>query len=94
MRREREEYITSESGKRVGKNLSFKLLTRSYIAIIIGFAFLLPMIHIKNQIYYYSRDISVLWSEYSILMEEKRDLRQKVETIRFKRQVLDTLDIK
>jgi cell division protein FtsL len=75
------------------ENLSFELLLKVYLAMALGFLLLLPMIHIKNQIYYYSRDISSLWSEYSILMEENRDLLQKIETIRFKQKVLDTLEI-
>ena len=75
------------------KNISLTFLIWTYIIIMAGFALLLPMIYIKNQIYYHSRDISVLWSEYSILMEENRDLRQKIEIIRFKQKVLDTLEI-
>ncbi|MDR1554922.1 MAG: hypothetical protein LBS39_02725 [Campylobacteraceae bacterium] len=76
------------------ENLSIELLLYTCIAMVLGFLLLLPMIHIKNQIYYYSRDISTLWSEYSILMEENKDLYQKIETIRFKHYVTDTLDIK
>jgi cell division protein FtsL len=76
------------------KNLSIELLLYTFLAMALGFLLLLPMIHIKNQIYYYSRDISVLWSEYSILAEENKDLRQKIETVRFKHYVTDTLDIK
>ncbi|MDR0761644.1 MAG: hypothetical protein LBF13_01190 [Campylobacteraceae bacterium] len=75
------------------KNISLKFLVWTYIAMLTGFVLLLPMIYIKNQIYYRSRDISALWSEYSILMEENRDLRQKIEIIRFKQKVLDTLEI-
>ncbi|MDR2342218.1 MAG: hypothetical protein LBD84_04190 [Campylobacteraceae bacterium] len=76
------------------ENLSFELLLKVYLTMALGFLLLLPMIHIKNQIYYYSRDISSLWSEYSILTEENRDLLQKIETIRFKHYVTDTLEIK
>jgi cell division protein FtsL len=75
------------------QNLSPKVLLGTYAAIILALALLLPRIYIKNQIYYISRDISALWSEYSILVEENRDLRQKVESVRFKHQVLDTLEI-
>lgn len=75
------------------ENLSLKFLGKTYLAILIGLILLLPAIYIKNQIYYKSRDISVLWDEYSILLEENRDLRQNMETIRFKRQVLDPLEM-
>jgi cell division protein FtsL len=76
------------------KNLSVETLLYTYLVMTFGFLLLLPMIHIKNQIYYYSRDISVLWSEYSILVEENKDLNQKIETIRFKHHVLDAVDVK
>jgi cell division protein FtsL len=76
------------------ENISFESLLRIYLIMALGFLLLLPMIHIKNQIYYYSRDISLLWSEYSILTEENKNLRQKIETIRFKHYVTDTLEIK
>jgi cell division protein FtsL len=75
------------------ENISLKFLIWTYVVMFVGFALLLPMIYIKNQIYYHSRDISALWSEYSILMEENRDLRQKIEVIRFKQKVLDTMEI-
>ncbi|MDR2789984.1 MAG: hypothetical protein LBB59_03300 [Campylobacteraceae bacterium] len=83
----------SESEEPKEVNISAKFLFYTYAAMIAGFLLLLPMIYIKNQIYYHSRDISALWSEYSILMEENRDLRQKIEIIRFKQKVLDTLEI-
>ena len=40
-----------------------------------------------------SRDISKLYGEYSILKEENRVLKQNLENIRFKNQILDTIYI-
>ncbi|MCF6173700.1 MAG: hypothetical protein L3J44_07985 [Campylobacteraceae bacterium] len=73
------------------KNLDFKLLVMVYLSILIGLLVILPKICIKNQIYYVSRNISKISSEYSVLLEENRFLKQKVEYIKFKNQVLDTV---
>ncbi|MDX1809086.1 MAG: hypothetical protein R3331_06070 [Sulfurospirillaceae bacterium] len=73
------------------KNLDFKLLLTVYLSIFVGLLVILPNIYIKNEIYYISRNISKLSSEYSVLQEENRFLKQKVENIKFKNQVLDTV---
>ncbi len=74
-----------------GKDLDFKLLVMVYLSIIIGLLIILPKIYIKNEIYYTSRQISKISSEYSVLKEENRFLKQKVEYTKFKNQVLDTV---
>ncbi|MDR1615124.1 MAG: hypothetical protein LBS26_06105 [Campylobacteraceae bacterium] len=84
---------SDDSEKSTETNLSLKFLLYTYAVMIVGFLLLLPMIYIKNQIYYHSRDINALWSEYFILMEENRDLNQKIKIIRFKKEVLDPLDV-
>ncbi|MFK5881162.1 MAG: hypothetical protein QM482_03020 [Sulfurospirillum sp.] len=73
------------------KNLDFKLLAIVYLSIVVGLLIILPKIYIKNEIYYTSRQISKISSEYSVLKEENRFLKQKVEYIKFKNQVLDTV---
>lgn len=73
------------------KNLDFKTLLLVYLALGIAFLIILPKIYIKNQIYYISRDISKSYSEYSILEEENRFLKQKLESIRFKNQIIDSV---
>jgi cell division protein FtsL len=50
-----------------------------------------PKIYVQNQIYYKSRDIAVLKREFNALKEENRVITSKVESIRFKNQILDTL---
>lgn len=52
---------------------------------------LFPKIYIQQQIYFISRDISKLKSEYETLKEENRLIKSSVETMRFKNQILDTL---
>jgi len=73
------------------KNLDFRLLITVFLTILVGLLVILPKIYIKNEIYYTSREINKLSSEYSVLLEENRFLRQKVEYIKFKNQVLDTV---
>ena len=75
------------------KNLDFKLLLMVYLSMILAFGIVLPKVYIKNEIYYISRDINKLYGEYSVLKEENRDLKQQVESLRFKNQILDTLNI-
>lgn len=82
-----------DSEQKKEKNLDFKFLLLIYLSLAIGFSIILPKIYIKNQIYYISRDINKLYSNYSILKEENRYLKQKLESIRFKNQVLDSVFI-
>jgi len=52
---------------------------------------LFPKVYLQTQIYYKSRDISTLKQEYQLLKEENKIITRKVETIKFKNQILDTL---
>ena len=82
-----------DAEQRVEKNLDFRFLLLVYMVIGVAFLLILPRIYIKNQIYYMSRDINKLYGEYSILKEENRVLKQNLENIRFKNQILDTIYI-
>lgn len=82
-----------DAGQKVEKNLDFRFLLLVYMAMFVAFLVILPKIYIKNQIYYMSRDINKLYGEYSILKEENRVLKQNLENIRFKNQILDTIYI-
>ncbi len=73
------------------ENLSFNLLVGVFLVLFTVLIVVLPKIYLKNEIYYKSRDISKLYNEYSILKEEHRVLKQKLEYIKFKNQVLDTI---
>ena len=50
-----------------------------------------PKIYIQEQIYFISRDISKLHSEYDTLKEENKIIKTSVESIKFKNQILDTM---
>lgn len=80
-----------DAEQKVEKNLDFRFLLLVYMVMFVAFLLILPKIYIKNQIYYMSRDISKLYGEYSILKEENRVLKQNLENMRFKNQILDTI---
>jgi hypothetical protein len=63
------------------------------VLMILGFIGLLffPKIYITQQIYFKSRDIAKLKSEYDTLKEENKIISGSVEEIKFKNQILDTL---
>jgi hypothetical protein len=58
------------------------------IALILVLVF--PKIFINTQIYFKSRDISTLRHEHDALVEENRLIKAKVESMKYKNQVLDT----
>ncbi|PLY15593.1 hypothetical protein CVO_05855 [Sulfurimonas sp. CVO] len=73
--------------KKVDANyLLYVLLSIVFVCVI-----LFPKIYIQQQIYFISRDISKLKSEYDTLKEENRLIKGSVESIRYKNQILDTL---
>ena len=82
-----------DAEQKIEKNLDFRFLLLVYMVMFVAFLVILPRIYIKNQIYYMSRDIKKLYGEYSILKEENRVLKQNLENIRFKNQILDTIYI-
>lgn len=82
-----------DAEQKVEKNLDFRFLLLVYMVMFVAFLLILPKIYIKNQIYYMSRDINKLYGEYSILKEENRVLKQNLENMRFKNQILDTIYI-
>lgn len=71
-------------------------LSKTSLFIAIGIAFLvmiatLPKIFIANEIYYTSRDIGTLRDKLGVLNEENRELKSKLEQIRYQNQVIDNL---
>ncbi|WP_281950957.1 hypothetical protein [Nitrosophilus kaiyonis] len=73
------------------KNLDFKFIVTIFLSMLIIFMLTFPKIYITNHIYYTSRDINKLLDEYKALKEENRLLKQKLEKIKYKNQVLDTM---
>lgn len=75
------------------QNLSLRTLVIVYLAMLLALVVFLPKIYIKNEIYYTSREMTKLYGQYELLLEENRALKLKIESIRFKNQVLDVLAI-
>lgn len=71
--------------------MGWRFLLMTLLVLAIAWLLLFPKIYLQSQIYYKSRDIAVLTGEYNVLKEENRILKTKVESIRFKNQVLDTM---
>ncbi|MEA3228093.1 MAG: hypothetical protein U9P38_03370, partial [Campylobacterota bacterium] len=73
------------------EELDLKYVKQVVLIIVIVMMFLFPKIYIQQQIYFKSREISKLKSEYDILKEEQKVIGASVENIRFKDQILDTM---
>ena len=76
------------------QNLDFRTLVSAYEALFIALALFLPKIYITNQIYYISREIGDLSGKRDVLLEENRELRLKLERMKYKNQILDPLTLK
>ena len=76
------------------RNLDFRTLVLAYAALFIALALFLPKIYITNQIYYISREIGDLSGKRDVLLEENRELRLKLERMKYKNQILDPLTLK
>ena len=73
------------------KMLNFIFFLYVLLILILVSIFAFPKIYIQQQIYFKSREIAKLQSEYDTLKEENRLISASVESIRFKNQILDTL---
>lgn len=73
------------------KKLSFSYFLYVLSSMILLCLLIFPKIYIQQQIYFKSRDISRLKSEYDMLKEENLLISSSIEEIRFKNQILDTL---
>ncbi len=70
----------------------FRTLMAAYIIVLIILAVTIPKIYISNEIYYTSRDIAKLRGELGVLKEENRELKSKLEKIRYKNQIIDNMN--
>ncbi|MEJ2467903.1 MAG: hypothetical protein P8Y65_03105 [Campylobacterales bacterium] len=73
------------------KGISRRFLMSMLMVFGIAWMLLFPKIYLQNTIYYKSRDIATLQREYETLKEENRVIKRRVEAMKFKNQVLDTL---
>jgi len=85
--------ILEEAGSEIvtRKGLNVRFLLSMLLIFGIAWALLFPKIYLQNTIYYKSRDIATMQREYETLEEENRVIKRRVEAMRFKNQVLDTL---
>ncbi len=90
MKDERKELLSSFEEAR-SSGLELKDLVLTFLIIAIVFALIVPKIYLSNEIYYKSRNINKLLDDYEILKEEHRLLKQKLEYVQFKNQVLGTI---
>jgi hypothetical protein len=73
------------------KDLNVRYLLTVLFSIILAGTLIFPKIYIQQQIYFISRDITKLKSEYDILKEENKFISRSVETIKFKNQIINTM---
>lgn len=73
------------------KRLDLNYYLYTVLIIMLVSLFLFPKLYIQQQIYFKSRDIAKLQSEYDLLKEENKIIQTSVESMKFKNQILDTL---
>ncbi|MDD2266944.1 hypothetical protein [Sulfuricurvum sp.] len=66
-------------------------LRNVFVGIFLVLVIVFPKIFINTQIYFKSREISTLTHEHDSLMEENRLIKAKVELMKYKSQISDTL---
>jgi hypothetical protein len=66
-------------------------LRNVFVGLFLVLVVVFPKIFINTQIYFKSREISTLTHEHDALMEENRLIKAKVEELKYKSQIADTL---
>lgn len=83
-----------DKARKKQKNLTFFELINAYLIAGVIFFITLPTIYIRNEIYYLSRDIGDLHIKHDVLMEENGALKNKLEFLRYKHEILDPFKLK
>ena len=73
------------------KELDSKFLLNFFLVMTFVFVVIFPKMFLQHEIYYKSREIAKLKREYDSLKEENEIISSKVETMKFKNQVVDTI---
>ncbi|SFV75666.1 hypothetical protein MNB_SM-3-1101 [hydrothermal vent metagenome] len=73
------------------KKLDFNYFAFIFLLVIFVALLAFPKIYIQQEIYFTSREIAKLKSEHDILKEEHKTISRKIEAIKFKNQVVDTM---
>jgi len=68
-----------------------KALLIVFSILIFALIFFMPKIYLQNNIYYVSKDINKLNTQYISLKEENKFLKQQHEDALFKNQITDSL---
>jgi len=88
---DKQELIEALDASRHDPVAEWEFLFIVIISIMIILMLTLPKIYLRNSIYYESRAIDRLETQYEALIEENKLLSRKVEEIKVKNQILDTL---
>jgi len=88
---EKQQLTEQFDGSVYDSTADWQFLLLVIISVWIALLLLLPKIYLRNSIYYQSRAIDRLETQYSALVEENRLLSRKVEALKVKNQILDTL---
>jgi len=83
-------FITFDA-KESPQNIEFRYLLSTIGVILIIGVITFPKIYIQQQIYFTSREVTKLKSEYDILQEEHKIISASVEKMKFKDNILDTI---
>ena len=62
-----------------------------FIVLALALFLVMPKIYLRNNIYYVSKDINKLQTQYISLKEEHKFLKQQHEDALFKNQIMDSL---
>lgn len=89
---EKEELLQNISSNKTPENLTFVKLLIAYFSVALILVIFIPKIYITNKIYYISRDVSDLREELNLLLEENRELKTKLQQIRYKNQIIDNIN--
>jgi len=73
------------------KGITLGLLSATLIAMAIILILALVKVYLSNQVYLVSRKIGLIESEVSALKEEQGILKMRVEQLRYKNKITDTI---
>lgn len=74
-------------------NLNFLELLKVYLIISIAFLLILPLISIRNEIYFLSKDINELKTKKDVLIQENSNLKIELEKIKFEHKIINPIKI-
>lgn len=89
---EKDELLDDVTARETPKDLSFASLLIAYLLVFVILLATAPKIYIANEIYYTSRGIFKLRGELNVLLEENKELKSKLEHIRYKNQIIDNMN--